>query len=229
MKESILTTPAASARDIPSQDAAPLLCGWRKSLPQPASKAAPSERCPRAEEAIAATVNSFHQHLRFDMERQKIFKFQEIVDRGRLRAPLAKYILAHPQWLAGMPANPDNGGCRRFTSSQAVRLAICSHLLGTGTPLEYAGEIVDRCEAFVMRNSNQGKIRGRIYGAPAADPWVLEVLDCYLFRAWRNELSELRDDDTFLDFRRGMEETAGGGSELNRVEINLTVIEQRFF
>ena len=76
-------------------------------------------------------------------------KFAEVVKHARLDADRAQYALKHPEYLEKMPIAGSQGLHRTFTWRQAVRLAICTHLVSARNSAEEG-----RSGAAIHRSAN---------------------------------------------------------------------------
>lgn len=155
------------------------------------------------------------------------WKFRDVVDRADLDQQTAQYVLKHPEFLSGMPEGGTQGVHRRFSTAQAVRLAICTYLVKQGVPLSLAGDVVGYCERRVRQLGPNNPPKDRQYYSAISDPWLLEIVDCKFARLWREAVGHLWDEEAYYVILDGSETTYPRTVHFTRAEINLTHIEQR--
>jgi len=113
-------------------------------------------------------------------------KLRRIVEVAKLDAHTAQYVLKHPEYLDGMPVAGTQGAHRLFTPPQAVRLAICTHLVMCGVVLAQAGPVVDWVEKRVRMLSQLSRKDDRLYRGDAKGDWLLEIVDSSWVTVWKN-------------------------------------------
>jgi len=128
-----------------------------------------------------------------------VLKFGEIVKRARLDADRTHYILKR---LAGMPKAGSQGVHRIFTLRQALRLAICTHLISAGATLSRANSLVAYCEKRAREVDSQHEIsqKGFQYLAPGGLHWFLDILDGRFAKCWRSPLSDMSGQPIRIEF-----------------------------
>ncbi len=110
-------------------------------------------------------------------------KLKDVVERGKLHATTASYILSRPELFPGMPPAGSRGMQREFSLRQATRLTIGTHLVRAGFSIEDSYLIVHYAEETVQRNQRRlqdpdgndvlfSKEKGAF-----PEPWKLTVAD----------------------------------------------------
>ena len=158
-------------------------------------------------------------------------KFNEVVKRARLDGQTAQYVLKHPADLSGMPTAGSQGAHRKFTHHQALRLAICTHLVKAGIPLRRAGKVAIFCEDRLKRLSGirppYQRNQRLYYGPEAMHPWILRIIDGRYVRLWCEKLDrDFNNDEEYFDL---VDETIESGVVmlLTKFEFDLTTLEIR--
>lgn len=156
-------------------------------------------------------------------------KLSDVIKRAKLDARRTRYILEHPEHLAGMPEGGRQGAHRVFDLSQARRLAICAYLQSNGVALEIAGNVVDWTEGRTrqLRNLKVASNVDRLYPPSQGKPWVLKIIDFHWVNVWQDGIEHrFADEDDFFpidDFK--VADDREHMSEVNLVQINVSIIE----
>ena len=169
-------------------------------------------------------------------------KFSDIVRRAKLDRSTAAYVLKHPENLPGMPEAGSQGLHREFSVRQAVRFAICTHLVMAGVPLKLAGNAALLCDkrrkelgsgrsvrrSHSRRRPPPSKAERESYQRePNEDPWVLRLEDGHWMRVWREDYrGGFAGHDECVDISTGEWELMPGEA-FTVFELNLTLLEWR--
>lgn len=157
-----------------------------------------------------------------------LLKLADILSRARLDESTAKYVLRN-DYLADMPRAGKQGRHREFTLDQAIRLSICTELVGWGVPLVNAAKALDYC-IKIFNAWPRPRTAGPRYLFDDAQGFIIEVVD-HAFLTLDRKGAELADYHlamgAWFSLALGKVVHEEPGHELGVAEIMATAIARR--